>query len=157
MQVRNIKSSDNMNEIANVYIDSFKNTYEEFVSEDKLKLITQDNWFENIHDYRDFFVLIDQDAIIGIASILDDEIERIYLRYDYLDQGYGNLLLNAMIMELTERGYDEICLWDLKENKRAASFYQKNDFEETSSTRKFPFDKDNLKEVKFVLNLKNVR
>ena len=155
MQVRNIKSSDNMIEIAKVYIDSFKNTYEGFVSEDKLDLITQDNWFENIHDYRDFFVLIDQDAIIGMASILDDEIERIYLRYDYLDQGYGNLLLNAMVIELTERGYDEICLWDLKENQRATSFYKKNDFVETDSTGNFHFDKDNLKEVKFVLNLKH--
>lgn len=155
MQVRNIKSSDNMIEIAKVYIDSFKNTYEGFLSEDKLNLITQDNWFENIHDYRDFFVLIDQDAIIGMASILDDEIERIYLRYDYLDQGYGNLLLNAMVIELTERGYDEICLWDLKENQRATSFYKKNDFVETDSTRNFHFDKDNLKEVKFVLNLKH--
>ena len=155
MQVRNIKSSDNMIEIAKVYIDSFKNTYEGFVSEDKLDIITQDNWFENIHDYRDFFVLIDQDAIIGMASILDDEIERIYLRYDYLDQGYGNLLLNAMVIELTERGYDEICLWDLKENQRATSFYKKNDFVETDSTGNFHFDKDNLKEVKFVLNLKH--
>lgn len=155
MQVRNIKSSDNMIEIAKVYVDSFKNTYEGFVSEDKLNLITQDNWFENIHDYRDFFVLIDQDAIIGIASIMDDEIERIYLRYDYLDQGYGNLLLNAMVIELTERGYDEICLWDLKENQRATYFYQKNDFVETDQTRNFPYDKDNLKEVKFVLNLKH--
>lgn len=155
MQVRNIKSNDNMIEIAKVYIDSFKNTYEGFLSEDKLNLITQDNWFENIHDYRDFFVLIDQDAIIGMASILDDEIERIYLRYDYLDQGYGNLLLNAMVIELTERGYDEICLWDLKENQRATSFYKKNDFVETDSTRNFQFDKDNLKEVKFVLNLKH--
>lgn len=155
MQVRNIKSSDNMIEIAKVYVDSFKNTYKGFVSIDKLNLITQDNWFENIHDYRDFFVLIDQDAIIGMASILDDEIERIYLRYDYLDQGYGNLLLNAMVIELTERGYDEICLWDLKENQRATYFYQKNDFVETDQTRNFLYDKDNLKEVKFVLNLKH--
>ncbi|HLV49698.1 MAG TPA: GNAT family N-acetyltransferase [Erysipelothrix sp.] len=155
MQVRNIKSSDNMIEIAKVYIDSFKNTYKGFVSEDRLNLMTQDNWFENIHDYRDFFVLIDQDAIIGMASIMDDEIERIYLRYDYLDQGYGNLLLNAMVIELTERGYDEICLWDLKENQRATYFYQKNDFVETDQTRNFLYDKDNLKEVKFVLNLKH--
>ena len=50
----------------------------------------------------------------------------LYILADYYGKGVGHSLMNAALEQLKD--YPEICLWTLKENKRAIRFYQKCGF-----------------------------
>src|SRR5699024_2657326 len=102
--------------------------------------MNQDDWLSSVENHKDFFIMIQDQEVIGTASISEGEddageIQSIYLNHDYVDQGYGRLLLNAMVKELSERGYDKAFLWDIKENARSKAFYEKNGFKVTDETR----------------------
>lgn len=149
MEVRNIKTGDDLDLIARVYTDSFRNTYRDYLMPEVIE-----DGFESIDDLRDFFILIDDNGeIIGVSSVFENEITHLYLRLDSVDRGYGNMLLKAMVHELIERGYDEIVLWDLKENERASAFYRKNGFELTLETRPFIYGKAGLLEGLYKLEV----
>lgn len=45
---------------------------------------------------------------------------------EYYGKGVAQQLMNAGLEQLN--GYSQICLWVLKENKRAIRFYQKSGF-----------------------------
>lgn len=155
MRVRNINKNDNIDEIAKVFNDSYLNAYRAYLDQEILELMMRVNWREVTEDFRNFFLLIDKDQVIGIASLKDNVIERIYLRFDYVDQGLGSLLLNAMAIELEERGYEEAVLWDIADNARARRFLEKNDFEVAEDKRLLPYGKTDVYEFKYVLNLKS--
>lgn len=162
MIVRNILKTDNLSLISKVYIDSFIETYKAFISSEFLEGLAKEDWLNDIQNHKDFFVMIQDKDIIGTASIHDrdnedesGEILDIYLSHDYVDHGYGRLLLHAMAMELLERGYERAHLWDIEENLRAASFYKKNGFSRTDEKRVIKLGGKNLTQVKYSLDLKN--
>lgn len=65
------------------------------------------------------------------------EIFALYVLSSYYGKGVGQQLMQAALEQL--KAYPQICLWVLKENKRAIRFYQKCGFrpdgEEMYSTR----------------------
>ncbi len=158
MIVRNMKKTDNLSLIADVYIASFIETYKDFVPENILNEINQEDWLRTVENHKDFFVMLQHQEVIGTASIsegIEDagEIESIYLNHDYVDQGYGRLLLNAMVKELSERGYLTAFLWDIKENVRAKKFYEKNGFKASSETRTLDLGGHPIQQIKYVLDI----
>lgn len=160
MIVRNVRNTDNLSLISRVYIDSFIETYKDFLTQEFIDSVTQKNWLEGIQNHKDFFVMVSDKDVVGIASIRDaqedaGEIQSIYLNHDYVDHGYGRLLLHAMAMELLERGYRFAFLWDIKENVRAAKFYEKNGFKQTHETRTLHLGRKELEQVKYTLNLES--
>ncbi len=160
MIVRNVQKTDNLSLISKVYIDSFLETYKDFLTPEFIESISQKQWLENLESHKDFFVMLSDQDIIGTASIKESkgdagEIQSIYLNHDYVDHGYGRLLLHAMAMELLERGYSVAYLWDIKENVRAAKFYEKNGFHKSDETRELDLGAKKLKQVKYTLNLEN--
>ena len=124
MRVRNINASDNFEKILELYRSSYENTYNK-------KL--QDSF--QVDDFRDFFILEDDRDLIGFAYVHENEITHLYLEPGYFDQGLGNLLLRAMVKEITERGYDYIFLWDVVDNQRSLTFYEKSGFIKTDEIR----------------------
>lgn len=54
------------------------------------------------------------------------EVFAMYVLSDYYGKGVGKSLMDAALAQL--RGFREICLWTLKENRRAIRFYQKCGF-----------------------------
>lgn len=62
---------------------------------------------------------------------LDDtygEIWGIYLLPSYWNKGFGTILMNWGINELSDRGYKGASLWVLEENLNARAFYEKLGF-----------------------------
>ena len=55
------------------------------------------------------------------------EIFALYILSEYYGKGVGQQLMKAALQQM--RGYQQICLWVLKENKRAIRFYQKCGFD----------------------------
>lgn len=162
MIVRNMKKSDPITKIKEVYLDSLKEAYKDFVSHEFFAALDVDGWLKNVDD-KNFFVMLQGNEIIGTASISegeisDDEIgeiESIYLNHDYVDQGYGRLLLNAMVKELYERGYEKVFLWDVKENLRSQAFYEKNGFVLTQETKVLEIGNEKIKQVKYILDIED--
>ena len=74
------------------------------------------------------------DKVIGFAGYgirgedLPDtgEVYALYVLSDYYGKGVGLQLMNAALEQLKE--YPRVCLWTLKDNKRAIRFYQKCGF-----------------------------
>ena len=82
----------------------------------------------------DLIVAIDGNRVIGFVGYGDrgeeapnvGEIFALYVLAEYYGTGVGLKLMKAGLKQLA--GYQEICLWVLKENKRAIRFYEKCGF-----------------------------
>lgn len=55
---------------------------------------------------------------------LTGEVDAIYLQPGSTGKGFGRLLMNAVITELAQSGYEEVILWVLDNNARARRFYE---------------------------------
>ncbi len=162
MIVRNMKKTDSIEKIKEVYLNSYKETYKAFVSDKFFDGIDVDGWLKEV-DENNFFVMLQDREIIGMSTISEGEdsedeigeIETIYLNHDYVDHGYGRLLLNAMVKELYERGYEKVYLWDVKENLRSQAFYMKNGFELTDETRVLKINNEEIKKIKYILDIED--
>ena len=81
-------------------------------------------------------LLVAKDAgrVVGFAGYGDrgeeapdtGEVFALYVLSEYYGKGVGQLLMEAALEQL--RDYPQVCLWVLKENKRAIRFYQKCGF-----------------------------
>lgn len=50
-------------------------------------------------------------------------------------KGFGSMMLNHIINEIKNSGYNSVLLWVFEQNTRARSFYEKNGFEPTDNTQ----------------------
>jgi len=58
-----------------------------------------------------------------IRPLYSSEIFAIYIDPDYFKRGYGASLLRFAVGELQKQKHQSLCLWALKDNKRACGFY----------------------------------
>ena len=79
---------------------------------------------QNILLNKGHVVLIDYASVHTIIKSGDTGVTRKKLNYG---KGVGQQLMKAALQQM--RGYQQICLWVLKENKRAIRFYQKCGFD----------------------------
>lgn len=86
----------------------------------------------NLHDTRthDGFVAVSKDDVVGyvLYHITDNECEITVLESLYEGQGIGSTLVNAVIQEAKEAGYDRIWLITTNDNTHAIRFYQRFGF-----------------------------
>ena len=50
-------------------------------------------------------------------------------------KGYGSIMMNHIIDEIKNSGYNSVVLWVFEKNTRARSFYEKHGFELTDNTQ----------------------
>lgn len=60
-----------------------------------------------------------------IRPAYSSEIYAIYLMPEFFEKGIGKQLLKNATRALQEQKHNSVCLWVLKDNKRACSFYDK--------------------------------
>lgn len=51
-------------------------------------------------------------------------------------RGYGSVMIDHVLSEIREQGYEEVILWVFEQNHRARSFYEKHGFTLTDQTQK---------------------
>ncbi len=54
---------------------------------------------------------------------------------DKWGKGYGSMMMNHIIDEIKNSGYNSVLLWVFEKNTRARSFYEKHGFELTDNTQ----------------------
>jgi ribosomal protein S18 acetylase RimI-like enzyme len=66
-------------------------------------------------------------------------------------KGLGRMLLERVFAEFRQRGFDEVTLWVLEENRRARAFYEKHGFHLDGGSR--PYPNTNVPEVRYRVKL----
>ena len=108
------------------------NTVSEFKTSDEVVLFWPEETLNNCIDKEDilFYVVEAEENIVGFSivnlnkSLGKAEIENVYIDAQYRKHGIGRKLLNTIIEELKEKGFENVnCLAD-----EAIGFYERNGF-----------------------------
>lgn len=139
MKLREGRLSD-LKRISQIYARSWKAAYKGMISAAYLEQLQEDYWVEPFKKRLEEgtslkVVCSDKGEIIGAASYmasdyLEDagEIISIYIEPENYHQGYGSVLMQAVLEDIKAQGWHYGHLWVIKENRRARSFYEKMGF-----------------------------
>ena len=130
-----MESDDEIRGKAYVHWRSSHEAFPGLVSEDYLDKLTLENCEKKAYGWTDNFIVAkENDRVIGFVGFGDrgeeapniGEIFALYVLPEYYGKGVGLQLMMAGLEQLKD--YPQVCLWVLKENKRAVRFYQKCGF-----------------------------
>lgn len=175
MRIRPVSEADDRMAVSRVYEESWKEAYQNIVPQGYLDSIPEGSWCEaafrpGMHS----LVMMIGDEIVGTASyckrrLFDSrpdeanfpdqndtesgEVISIYFLPQYMGRGYGTLLMQAVLAELKNIGYQSCCLWVLEENERARHFYEKMGFVSDGISMEQEIGGKRLREMRYVLGL----
>ena len=133
--IKKMETEDEIKGKAFVAWRSWHEAYPGLVSQEYLDNLTLEKCEKVAFRLTDgFFVAKDDNQVVGFIGFGDrgeeapetGEIFALYVLSEYYGKGVGRELMNEALQQL--QGYSTICLWVLKENKRALRFYQKCGF-----------------------------
>ncbi|MCH5349075.1 MAG: GNAT family N-acetyltransferase [Oscillospiraceae bacterium] len=163
MEIRPITSSDDRLLISNIYEESWKFAYKNIIPQSYLDSIPAGRWASGINkEGMHNFVVVQNGQYIGTSCIcrsrfpeLPDfgEIVSIYLLPEYIGKGYGKRLLDAVVSQLKEIGFNDIFLWVLEENSHARRFYEKAGFSESGRHMDINIGGKELREIQYIRHI----
>ena len=133
--IKKMETGDEIRGKAYVHWQSWHETYPGLISGEYLDKLTLERCQEMARRWPDgILVAKDGEQVVGFVGCGDrgdeapgvGEIFALYVLRRYYGTGLGRRLMEAALEQL--RGYEEICLWVLKENGRAIRFYRKCGF-----------------------------
>jgi ribosomal protein S18 acetylase RimI-like enzyme len=132
--IRHAEPSD-AEEIHDVALKSWKDTYSHILSEEAIKEVIED-WYsvkelQEQTEHPIFYIAEESDEVVGFvhATVGDGKatLHRIYLDPKYQGKGIGSKLYEKAENDIRQKA-DKIELEVLAENKKGNSFYQKQGF-----------------------------
>ena len=81
------------------------------------------------------------------------EIISIYLLPEAMHKGYGYQLMQSLIAELHDMGYQKVYLWVLEENKTARRFYERFGFVQKDWRQMDIYDGKEVAELMYVYEI----
>ena len=133
--IKKMESEEEIKGKAFVAWRAWHETYPGLVSQEYLDNLTLEKCEEVAFRLTDgFLVAKDKGRVIGFIGygVNEDgnsetgEIFALYILSEYYGKGVGSQLMEAALKQLDR--YSKVCLWVLKNNKRAIRFYQKCGF-----------------------------
>lgn len=138
MEIRKLRDTDDRLAVSRIYEESWKSAYKGIVPQAYLDGIPAGRWASGLDRAGwDTLILMEHGGLIGAAGVCPSrwrsypefgEIVSLYLLPEYMGRGYGKPLLEAAVRALAARGFRDILLWVLEDNRRARAFYEKNGF-----------------------------
>lgn len=134
--------------VSRIFQRSWQKAYKGMIPDRYLDHLQPDGWVSNLQElHRRTLVLIDNDEYVGVCcygptrdeqiqDAIGGEIIALYLLPEYMHHGYGRYLILAAQKALRQMGYTLVCLWVLKDNMSARSFYEKNGFVQSVFSKK---------------------
>lgn len=144
--------------IGKVYCDSWKAAYQNLLPKAYLDSLTAENCMPDKVSDNDI-VLAEQERVLGICHISEarhrdkkewGEVVAIYLLPEIWGSGAGSELFQTALRKLKQNGFKRVCLWVLKDNIRARTFYEKNGFRVSGSEREMEVAKCRVSEVEYI-------
>ncbi len=133
--IKKMETDDEIRGKAYVHWRAWHEAYPGMVSQDYLDRFTLEKAEKMAFSWTDGLIVAkDGNRVIGFAGYGDrgkeapetGEIFCMYILSEYYGTGVGKQLMDAGLEQL--KGYPQVCLWVLKENKRAIRFYEKCGF-----------------------------
>lgn len=130
--------------IAEVHVLSWQAAYRGLLPADFLASLSierrEEQWRQSLADPAAGLLVCEREGgLVGFASFgscrdadsrpgITGEIHAIYLLEPCWGIGLGKALLDEMLGGLRARGFEEVVLWVLRENRRAIDFYRRQGF-----------------------------
>lgn len=122
--------------IAKIIVDDWKIAYKGIIDDDYLENLNYIDRAKNIkekYEKQKSIVHIDNEDVKGYCRFGENrdnkkeygEIYALYIKYDERNNGIGKSLSKKAMQILKDKGYKEVVIWCLKENKNARKFYEK--------------------------------
>lgn len=133
--IKKMETEEEIRGKAFVHWKSWQEAYPGLIKKEYLDRLTIEKCEQIAFNWQDgLLVAKDEERVIGFVGYGDrgdespgiGEIFCLYILSEYYGTGVGRQLMEAGLEQLKE--YPEICLWVLKENKRAIRFYRKCGF-----------------------------
>ena len=130
---------------AYVHWKSWHEAYPGLVSPAYLEKLTPEKCVELAYRWREnILVALDEGRVVGFLGYGDrapedpgtGEIFALYVLSEYYGTGVGLRLMEAALAQLS--AFPQICLWVLKENRRAIRFYEKCGFRPDGEEKRLP-------------------
>ena len=134
--IKKMETDDEIRGKAFVHWQSWQEAYPGMVRQEFLDRLSLEKCEQIAFAWPDqMFVAKDGDRVVGFVGYGHrdgepaeaGEVFALYVLKEYYGKGVGRLLMNAALEQLNS-SYPEICLWTLKENRRAIRFYRKCGF-----------------------------
>lgn len=135
IELKKMETNDEIKGKAYVHWKAWHEAYPGFVDQGYLDAMTLEKCEKIAYSWPDNLIVAkDNGRIIGFVGYGDrgneapdtGEIFALYVLSEYYGKGVAGQLMKAGLQQLTN--YPQICLWVLKENKRAIRFYEKCGF-----------------------------
>jgi ribosomal protein S18 acetylase RimI-like enzyme len=127
--------------IGKVQVDSWRSSYKGLIADEFLATLSYEHrtqvWSQNLsYPKNNGFLYVAEskpDEIVGFVAAgaeregdpnYQGELYAIYLLHEVKRQGLGRRLVDAVMRELSERGFSSMLLWVLKDNLPARKFYE---------------------------------
>ncbi|MBQ6360307.1 MAG: GNAT family N-acetyltransferase [Lachnospiraceae bacterium] len=135
LEIKKMETDDEIRGKAYVHWKAWHEAYPGMVSDEYLEKMTLEKCEKMAYSWLDGLIVAkDNGRIIGFVGYGDrgdeapdiGEIFALYVLSEYYGKGVAQQLMKAGLDQLSN--YRQICLWVLKENKRAIRFYRKCGF-----------------------------
>ena len=127
--------------IGKVQVDSWRSSYKGLIADEFLTALSYEQrtqvWSQNLSDPKNngFLYVAESkpDEIVGFVAAgavregdpnYQGELYAIYLLHEVKRQRLGRRLVDAVMRELSERGFSSMLLWVLKDNLPSRKFYE---------------------------------
>ncbi len=149
IKIRKARNGDEKT-LAFIQTESWKSAFADIISTDDLKKYTDiekaETMYENVlkSRYAEISILEIDEKPHCIAAWskarnpeFSDSAELICIHSlcDNWGKGYGTMMINHILDEIKNSGYNSVVLWVFEKNTRARSFYEKHGFELTDNTQ----------------------
>lgn len=125
-----------IDKIAKIIVDDWKISYKGIIDSNYLEALNYIDRAKNIKEKykkQKSIVYIDNEDVKGYCRFGENrdnkkeygEIYALYIKYGERNNGIGKSLSKKAMQILKNKGYKEVVIWCLKENKNARKFYEK--------------------------------
>lgn len=135
VEIKKMETEEETRGKAYVHWRAWHDAYPGLVRREYLENLTLEKCEKIAFDWPDNLIIAKaKDSVIGFVGYGDrgdeapdtGEVFALYILSEYYGKSVGRQLMDAALQRLRE--YPQVCLWVLKENKRAIRFYQKCGF-----------------------------
>ena len=166
MSIRHALAAD-AEAVGRIHVESWNVAYRGIMPDDviaKTDLAYRTRfWAERIADHEWPVFVIEEDGVCHAFCQMipsrdpDDDPKRVghitslHVLPQLRGRGYGRVLMDHVLAEFGRRGFTDVTLWVLEENRNARRFYEKYGFHLDGGTRRYP--KTQVPEVRYRIRL----
>jgi len=159
--------SDDATTVAHIHVESWNVAYRGIMPDDVIArtdlAYRTAFWAERIADQEwPVFLLEDDGKCVAFCQMVptkdsDDDAARVghitslHVLPQLRGRGHGRILIDHVFAEFQRRGFAEVTLWVLEENRTARRFYEKSGFRLDGGSRSYP--RTDVPEVRYRIRL----